>query len=442
MNRIKGFIAIPAINNNAEGQTAIFGELTTYSKTFSKQQSSYVNPSLAAGIELIGFTTKNISGSHIVLPQAVVNHILSVSNWVYNQHTSGLIPSDANKASFINALAVEFSTMNGITINEILDGSPTVSQRMPDYISWTFTNSGTDNEIKIWFADSKFRTQYDDFEITIIPPIPVIDNLNNNSAVVNALLVGFSGAGLINAVETAAANTPYTKLVSKNVVWNDPAIPNVTLNTNWTAVIYGAAGNDNEAIKTAIRNYIGSNSTLTVWDNIFPTLYAENEFIVIPMWLDTAIAPAGLDYGIYSPAINVGKLMTTATAYVPATYAQSVVLPTYFNSHLVVANAFFRSLAFMVIGNPNNSGGVYSFKTVYPDYIDVQTDSPDWGRMTVNTRAWVTKINDAFEKAMVMTDTSSVPVGYTRVTRNNKVYLAFVEGLYNYLVLTKHSYTV
>lgn len=41
-----------------------------------------------------------------------------------------------------------------------------------------------------------------------------------------------------------------------------------------------------------------------------------------------------------------------------------------------------------------------------------------------------------------MTDTSSVPVGYTRVTRNNKVYLAFVEGLYNYLVLTKHSYTV
>lgn len=441
MNTIKGFLSIPAIANNLPGQVATFGELSSRSGTFSRNRSNYNNVDDAPGVEFLGFTTKNNSGSVIVVPPAVADHILSVGYWVYQQYLTSSIPSNANKPTFLNSLSSEFAEMDNISINEILDGSPTVSQRMPDYIEWVFSHSGTDNNIKLWFADSRFASQYDDYEVVVLPPIPTIDNLNQNSVAVNTLLNAYKAPQLLAAVETASDNMPYTKLVSKELIWNSPTQQGVTLTTNWTAIIWGAAGNDNEVIKNEIISYISTHSTLDVWDSIYPTLYAENEFVVIPMWLDTAIPQDGLNVGIFSPAIRVGKQLTVAQAYVPATYAQSVDLPTFLSAHLIGSTAFFRSLSFLIVGNPNNNGGVYSFKQTYPDYINVQTDNPDWGRMEETTRDFITKLNDAFEKAMTLTDISAVPVGYTRAVRNNKVYLAFTEGDYNYLVLTKHSYT-
>lgn len=441
MNIVKGFASIPALANNLPGQVGQFGEVSTYSATFSRNKSNYSNAVTAAGVEFVGFTTKNNAGTVVTLSQVVSDHILSVIKWVLGRHIASAIPANANKSAFIGSLTTEFPLMSAVVINEILNGTPTVALRMPDYISWTFTDSGTPNLIKVWFSDSRFRTQYDDYEVVIIPPIPIIDQLNNNSAAVTALIAGYRPSQLLNAIATVAANVPYTMVVSKTLVWNSPGVSVATLNTDWTAVIYGAAGNDNEIIKNAIRNYIGTHSLLTVWNEVYPTLYAENEFIVIPMWNDVAIAASGLDYGIYSAGVNVGELIPTATAKIPSTYAQSVVLSVFLGANLVVANAFFRSLSFMMIGNPGNIGGIYSMRQTFPDYIDVQTDSPDFGRMTLDTRNFVVHLNDALEKALTLTDISAIPVGYTRLVRDGVVYLGFTEGAYSYLVVTKHSFT-
>lgn len=440
MNNIKGFINIPTLANNAPGQTAIFGELSTNSSTFSRYKSNYANPSLYPGVELVGFTTKNNVGSQITLTSTISNHILSVASWVLAQYNASAVPTNANKNLFISQLETQFPDMTDISINEIMAG--TVTQRMPDYIDWLFNDGATDNRIKIWFADSRFQSQYDDYEIMVIPPVGLLDNLNNPSATVAGFLAAFTHTHFVNAIATATGNLPYTLLTTLTLVWHDPTLPNATLNTTWGVVIYGSAGNDTDKIKATIRAYIAANSALTVWSTLYPTLYAENEFIIIPQWNSIASPESGLDVALYSPTLKVSELLSMAPSLLPSSYATAVVLTSYIMDNLIVSSAFWRSIGFLAIGNPGNVGSVFSLKQKFPDYMNVLTTSPDWGRMTLTTRNFIIALNAALEQALTLTEVSPVPVGYTRVMINNRVHLGFNYDGFTYLVLAKVSFPV
>lgn len=440
MNTIKGFISNPTLADNTAGQVALFGELSAYANTFSRTRQQYANNTIASGLELITFTSKNDLGVTITLSVGVRNHILEVCNWVYGQYGASAIPPNSSKLAFINALTTQFPTMSAVGINEILNGSPS-TKRLPDQIYWHFDDGGTDTQIRIWFADSRFRTQYDDYEILVIPPLTPIDDLNNPLTTVNLLLNNVTTTQIINQANTLASGIPYTTLHTFDVIWNDLTVPNATLTTRWSLVIYGAAGLDNDAIKSAIREYISDNSTLTVWSSIYPSLYAENEFCIIPMWSDIASPQNGLDPTLYRSAVRAGKLITVSSSLVPNTYSQSVSIVSFMNSNLFVGTAVYRSLAFTVIGNPNNVGGQYNFGTKYPDYMAIPTTHADFARMSTITQNFVIKLNDALDKARDLTSISSVPVGYTRAIRNGKVYLSFDYLGITYLVLASASYS-
>ncbi len=174
MNNLKGFISIPSLANNTQGVTAPFGELSTYASTFSRYKSNYSKPANYAGVELIAFTTKTDTGVYYTPSQTVSDHILQVAYWVYQQHITGSIPSNTYLTQFKNDIALANPGMTNVDINEILVGSsPTL--RMPDYVAWEYTSAGTLHHIKIWFSDSRFRSQFDDFEILVVPPLPVIN---------------------------------------------------------------------------------------------------------------------------------------------------------------------------------------------------------------------------------------------------------------------------
>lgn len=438
MNIVKGFINLPVLANNAPGQTAIFGELSTESATFSRNKTNYANTTIAAGVEFVGFTTKDNVGSQITLTTAVSNHILSVAKWVYDQYNASAIPSNANKALFITQLESEFPDMNNISINEILNGN--ITQRMPDHIAWEYSDGALVNEIKVWFSDSRFKTQYDDYTIIVLPPVQVLDQLNNNSATVGALITGYTSAELIADITTQAGTSPYTRLTSLTLTWNDPVVVGATIQTTWTAIIYGLAGNDNDKIKSTIRSYIAAYSTLTVWPTLYPSLYAENEFIVIPSWNDIAVPETGLDVALYTPSLHVGPLLNKAGSLVPSSYANSVILTAFLMDNLSVSSAFWRSIAFLAIGNPGNVGGQYSFKEKFPDYMNVLTTSTDWGRMTVLTRNFIIALNAALEQALTLTESGSIPAGYTRSIRDGRTYLGFSYDGFTYLILAKISH--
>ena len=168
MYKFKGFASIPVNANNADGQVAAFGELSNYAHTFSRHKSNWANATLAPNIELVGFRTVNDSNSYMTPSNNVVNHILSVCQWVYTQYAASAIPSNANKAAFIASLTAQFPAMASVQINEILADTPS-TKRMPDYIQWEFTDGDTNvTQITIWFSDNRFRTQYDEYEILLV----------------------------------------------------------------------------------------------------------------------------------------------------------------------------------------------------------------------------------------------------------------------------------
>jgi hypothetical protein len=136
MNKIKGFANIPSLANNAAGQVAIFGELSSLSFSFSRYKTNYANATYP-GVELVGFTTVNDLNSQITLTTQTSNHILSVIHWVYSQYLISAVPTNANKANFITQLQTQFPAMTSVVINEILTG--TVTQRMPDLSSGLLT---------------------------------------------------------------------------------------------------------------------------------------------------------------------------------------------------------------------------------------------------------------------------------------------------------------
>lgn len=438
MNTIKGFITLPALANNAPGQTAVFGELSPESATFSKYKTNYANPALYSGVELVGFTTKDGVGSQIILSNTVANHILSIAKWVYDQFNASAIPSNANKANFITQLETTFPAMLDVEINEILNA--TITQRMPDYIAWRFLDGAVENEIKIWFNDSRFKSQYSDYTIIVLPPTATVDQLNNPTPTTGAFIAAYNSGQLIAAVSGAAGTYPYTRLVSQTLTWHDPTLPASTLQTTWTAIIYGLAGNDSDKIKAAIRSYIAANSALTNWDIVYPTLYAENEFVIIPAWSDIATPESGLDVALYKPVMDVGPLLNKAAALIPSSYASAVVLSSYLMSNLSVGSAFWRSIGFLALGNPGNAGGQFNFRSRFPDYMNIPTTSTDWGRMTLLTRNFIVALNAALEKALTLTETGSIPVGYTRSIHDSRVYLGFSYDGFTYLVLAKISH--
>ncbi len=440
MNSFKGFASIPALANNASGSIAQFGELSNYSHTFSRQKTNWANIAVAPNVEVVGFTTKTDVGAFYSPTPAVINHILSVCEWIYGQHVASAIPSSAT--TFEGTLGTQFPAMTTIEINEILLGSPT-TKRMPDYVKWRFDDGGTISEIQIWFADSRFRTQYDDYEILLVPPLTDINVLNNPITVVQPQLAAVTTGSIISALGILVGDQPATIQRSFAVTWADPSNPGATLPTEWYLAIYGQAGNDNDAIKDAIREYIAAESTATNWPNIYPALYSNNEFCIMPLWNDVAVAGTVLDPTLYRSFTKVNSLKSAATALIPDTYETMVAnISTYLNNNLYVASAFWRTLMFMVVGNPSNVGAQYDFAAKFPDYIDVQTSSPDFLRMTLTTQNFIIALNAALEKAMDLTLTSPVPPGYSRVVRSGRVFLSFDYDGFSYLVLAKISNTI
>lgn len=439
MNSIKGFANIAALANNADGQTATFGELSYLSKSYSRHQTNYVLPSTYPAVEFISFSSKNDTGTIATISSAAAAHILAVTSWVYDQHSASTIPSNINKTAFISALTTEFANITNVEINEILNGSPS-TKRMPDYIKWRYNDSGTLLEIKVWFSDARFQTQYDDYEILISPPVANINTLDNTPASVGAQIAAITPSAVFTNMNVLMGNFP-TRTIAHPITWVYPTNPAVTITTYWYLALYGPMATDLDNIKNAIRDYISDNSALTVWQSIYPSLYADNEFVIIPLWNNVAVPETTIDPALFGSMTNVNKLKTVATALIPQTYAQSTNISTFLNQQLVVASAFYRSLMFMAVGNPTNVNADYSFAAKYPDYMDVDSGSADFARLTQNTQDFIIALNTALSHAKDLTMTSAIPVGYTRVVRNSRVYLAFVYGAFTYMVLAMISYS-
>lgn len=442
MPSIKGFYSMPALaNNGPDGVISQFGEMSTYAKTFTRDEKNYSKPDRYPGVELITTKAEQDAGGSLTLPDGIVNILLSLGNWMYNQHVAGNIPVNINKNLFMQAIMAEHPQITKLVVGEIINGT-NVGRNMPDYISFTLIENAINYDFKIWFSDSKFRTQYDEYTILIIPPVNNINDLDAPSSTVGTLLNNVQPHTVVNQISTLTGKFPPTKISTQQLTWHDPNNVGVTISTNWYLISYGEGGTDLDAIKNAIRDYIASVSSKENWNKIYPELYSENEFVIVPMWDNISQPENAANTDLFASYANIGDMSTILRTRVPAGYAQMTNINNFINSYGYIFASEYRTLMSLIIGNPSNAGGVYSIKQLYPDYMSLNTTSPDFIRMEETTREWVIKINEALEIARTMLPSDALPASYTRVIRGSRIYLTFELHGFFYLILTKDSYPI
>lgn len=457
MRTIKGFSAINALADNAAGVVAPFGELSTYALTFSKEKSYYSNTATHPDVEFVGFSVKDEIPAHIVLNNTVRDHVLLACQWVYNEYDQfgpGNIPiqSVPNKATFIAALTAALDadlTMDTSTVDNVdcglLVAGPDAGHNMPQYITWEVQHGGIPYTIKIWFTDTAFRAQYDEYEIRIINPLVEdgdLDDLHVDIATLTLALNGITPADMINKVQSVVGTTPATIVKTHDMLWHDPNAPLNTLTITWTVVIWGAAGDSIDNINDAIEAYISDNSAvlLSEWQIMLEDLYNSTEFAFIPLWQNISSPETMLDYGIYSPTVRPNQMKQRALDHSPPNYGGSFNMSTHLDNNLQLTQTPWRSMPVLVVSYPGNPGSIFKFSQIYGDYMSIPSTDGDFARMDLNTQAFSTELVTMLEHALTLVPADPAPVGYQKVTRTGKLYVAKEIQGRMILVLTKHSY--
>lgn len=435
MYNLKGFMVFGPLADNSVDVIAPLGELSTHCATFSKEKGQYINAANKDS-KLFSFlsqrVTTNGDKSLIMVPVVHQNAALSLGQWIYTKALAQEISQDRD--AFQTTLLASFGqTHLNLAFGEMVsDGA----RWMPEWVSYNL-NDAEENRVRLWFADDSFRRQYDEYEIGFVPPIAVLDDFFKDPLVVKAQVEAWSLTKALEKADVLKNRKPETVLLNKVYKYFAQLAPFITLDTNWTIVIWGPAGNNPDIIKQELAKWILANSQHTEeeWMDIFPDIFTSTEYIVTPFYDNVAIPNRSIIVGVYSPTVSVTDTVAISKQTIKGkNYTQA-----HIDANLQTTGVLYGSLGLSVCGGPYNRGGVKKFSDQWPDYINVPTSSPDFNRMQLATQDFINLLYEMLIVAENATLFSDIPVGMSRVTRDGVVYIASSMNDILYLVVTKYS---
>lgn len=428
MKIIKAFASHVQFINNTEGAIHPIGEISTDAMTYAKEVGVYGSPD-DDSITLVTFTT-TLSGNYDKLDSDWTNHVFKVVKKVYEQILTG------NQLN-VEDLAQTLNTALSSEVSDLRVGRITTdtSKYAPEWVAWK--RQGHASEIRIWFADTAFRGQYDDYTVVCVPALPNLADFFKPAGQLRTILEGQTATVINTRVEEAKNRKPPTVTRTFECNWIDPLDSQVKLNTVWTAVVYGAAGDNIDAIKDALSGYILANSDQNRdrWKGLLPDIFLRTEFTLVPLWDQYAIPNRSIVEGIYSPITPVSgleaKFSPYATEY-PAQHRQN---------HLCLMAHPYRSIAVATCGSHENRDNKFKLTDVYPDYIAEHSLSQDFNRMTEPTREFAEILGNMLVIAEDLDENTVVPQGYSRLSRNGKIFLVRSIGGIHYLMAVKKNFS-
>lgn len=417
MNVIKGFAVYRSFVNNAPGVVADIGELAPLGYTFAKEPrvySSLTYPTLS----LVHFPSKGSGvGFDAAIPDDQRDHILQVANLIYQKslsNTSVIAPGE---------FAQYIIDQMGAAVANVTVGGQVVSgnRSIVEWIQWNNTAVDNTNINKLWFVNSSFLGQFDEYDFTVIPPFTPVTQFFGQPADVKTLLASRNYNQQTQAVDDARAGTSETFLWGNEYNYVNPVNANDKTPAKFAVLGYGEAANNIDLIKQAIVDYLLGNSTQTrdQWKAILPDLFLRTEVMLFPQWGTMAIENvAGGNNGIYSPIQLLQTVLTQvqndATGYDP----------TYVQGNAQIWTFPYMSISIASIGSSENRDGKTKLSDWFPDYFFTPNTSADFNRMSLDTQGWFNMLMAMLPIARDMTSGSTIPNGYTRVVRGTKMYLA------------------
>lgn len=426
---IKGFAQHIKFTNNQKEVINPFGEISNHALTYAKDVGHYAFDD-NNDITLHTFSTK-LNGNYQELSLAQKNHLFSVINWVYEKV---LTRTRLYQDELGNNLITRFAaTFENIKVGEIVDND---GYYCPEWVSFNFKNPAA-SLVRIFFSDQAFRRRFDEFEVLAVPAIANVDDFLKTPKEVKAKIDAETIETFSDRIEKVRGKKPDTVTRLLSFDWIDRTDPTNKIKTSWATIIYGGAGDNIDAQKEALANYIlaNSQSNRDVWKEVFPDIFKRTEFTFVPQWNKYAIPNRSIVEGIYSPVVQVTNLATTLKPYFHE-YTQ-----THVNAQIATMSHTYRSLSLVVCSNHENRDRKFKITDVYPDYIAVNSLSQDWNRMSEATRDWSEILSELIIHAESMTEYTEIPEGYYRLKRNGKIYIGRAVDNIQYLVACKANFT-
>lgn len=431
MLTVKGFWSQASLKDNGSNATSIFGEITNYCRTFSKDVKEYSSEAFP-GLELLVFSAKDGS-----TPGAINivyrDRLLEIGNYIYNKGL--VITAQWRVSDFIADLETHFAGF----LSEMTCGPLTSdgTRRMPEWVQFRLTILNfPDIAVKIWLRNTAFEAQYDEYDIVVIPPVERVDDLFLPASQVQNLLDNRPMDRTMELVEAAKDKKPSTVTTATPVRWYNPASPGSYINMNWYAVVYGPKGNTTDLVNEAIVAYIRGHSQEPEenWKTILPDIFRNTHFVILPRWDKYAIPNRTSIAGIYSPIMSGEESLLFAKDK----------LPTWALSHVTSALQFthhpYRSIGLVVVGGPDNRDSLFKVSQVVPDYLGVESTHEDFNRQAELTKQWVTMIGNLLRIAENLTTSLSVPAGVRVVERSGITYVSQKLDNIEYMVAAKFNY--
>lgn len=433
--RLKGFVGIESLISNQEGQVAPIGELSTQARTYAKDVGIY-NSDTHPTLSYYSFHAVDGLGANVGVAPVMQGQIFEVANWINT--TQRLNGAAQTREDFLLAYTQQWSpTCTNLNCGEMV--AIEVGFYFPEWVSFQkndlLPDAGIEENLTtLWFSDASFRSQFDEYEITVVPPV---ENLNvffsGKAQVLAALAAQGIGATLLR-LQNAKEGHPETIASGENFDWIDPATQQ-HVPTNWSLLIYGAAGDDLDAIRQAIRDYIAANSTHTEdeWKVIFPDIYKNTEFVIFPAWSEWAIPDRALFQGVHSPVVKLKSALQYLKDALPSFTAAHI------DVHGVAIPCNYKSLTLLLTSSPDNRIGTTDITDLYPDIINVPTSDTLWEMMAADTRAWIEGVQKMVMTAETMGPYTDVPTGFRRTMRDGVIYITKKFNDVNFLVASKAS---
>lgn len=439
MRSILGFYRIPSLANNNIGVVATFGEIDRQRMTFTTEERNFSYPKEFPNTELVTFQVVDELSQPVMTTETLMKKLVSVGEWITQQHKDGSIPSNSVKDQFFAALKVEFGDLQWLSIGDLLRSAEN-AYFMPTHVEFTYEDSGYEYYVKIWLAARNFEDEFEPYRLYIIPPVDDLEQFINNTVTMTGILAGNTPDKVLGKYNAIRQNNPETRFDSYSLTWHDPEDPESRLVTSWSYVAYGVAGTFVDNIKTGIRDYLANNSDYTEWNKIFPSLYEETDFTILPFWDKIAVPETQVDQNIYASYINIFGLRQLAYKLVPTTYGTKAMVEEHIDKNMEIFSTFYRGMMLGAVANPSNVNGMKRMSLLYPDYASTPVADPDFERMQESTRDFSEKLNIGLEKARTLKESDTVPSGYYRVRRNGMTYLTFLHLDFQHMVLTRESY--
>lgn len=426
---IKGFAPHANLADNALDIINPVGELSSIARTYSLDRGKYINKAIAPDSSLLTFMTQE-DGVFTQLSPVMRDEILEITNHIYNFAISQA-GTQLDAAEYEQELINTFSSrIIRIAVGAIENDG---AVWMPEWVRWD--SRSIDSDIRIWFSDRAFRTQYPEALIKVVTPFDRVDDFFLPVDEVKTKLNGVTRTMMAERIQEVIANKPATLFRVDEFDYVNLQNPTDLTPAPFGVVMYGISKNNMDSIKDAIAEYLLANSTRPRddWAAILPDIFKRTEFVIVPVWNHIAIPNQVQLQGIYSPQMTFQRAINVLRAYVPY-YS-----PSHVSNAGMMTRFPFRAVTMLSIGSVENRNGKFLLSEYFPDWIGVSSTHSDFNRQTKNTRDWHLKLAEAIGHAENFEEYSEIPEGFMKVVREDRLHLSFSHENVNFNVLCKTS---